>query len=57
VRTGGIIAFHDILSRPESPDIQVDRFWNEIKRSYPTEEILGPHETGRQIGIGIIHVT
>jgi predicted O-methyltransferase YrrM len=57
VRTGGIIAFHDIFSRPDSPDIQVDRFWNEIKRSYPTEEIVGPPETGRQIGIGIIHVT
>lgn len=57
VRTGGIIAFHDIFSRPDSPDIQVDRFWNEIKMSYSTDETVAPPETGRQIGIGIIHVT
>jgi predicted O-methyltransferase YrrM len=57
VRPGGIIAFHDIFPRPDSPDIQVDRFWNEIKRSYSTDEIVAPPETGRQIGIGIVHVT
>jgi predicted O-methyltransferase YrrM len=57
VRAGGLIAFHDICPRPESPDIQVDRFWAEIKTNYQTEEIVAPRGTGRQVGIGIVRVT
>jgi len=57
IRAGGIIALHDIFSRPESPDIQVDRFWNELKLNYKTVEIIAPRDMGRQIGIGIVHVT
>ncbi len=56
VRSGGIIAFHDILPRTDLPDIQVDRFWNEIRASYESEEIIGTEGTGRRIGIGIIRV-
>lgn len=57
VRPGGIIAFHDILPRPDLPDIQVNRLWNEIKGNCSSEEIIGLPGTGRQIGIGVIHVT
>lgn len=57
VRPGGLIAFHDILPRDDSPDIEVDRFWNEIKNQYETREFIGPAGTGRQIGIGLIIVS
>lgn len=38
VRSGGIIALHDILHHPGRPEVQVDRFWNEIKPGYETME-------------------
>jgi predicted O-methyltransferase YrrM len=56
VRPGGIIAFHDILPRSEHPDIQVFRFWQEIKGEYRTKELVGPEGSGKKIGIGIIQV-
>lgn len=56
VRPGGLIGFHDILQRPDQPDIQVDRFWKEIRGAYDTEEIIGPDSSGRKIGIGLIRV-
>jgi predicted O-methyltransferase YrrM len=56
VRPGGLIAFHDILPRPDMPSIQVDRFWQEIKTQYKTRELIGSDESGRQIGIGLLFV-
>ncbi len=56
VRKGGIIALHDILPRTDLPDIQVSRFWNEIKHQYNFVEIIGPEGSGRKIGIGLIYV-
>lgn len=56
VRPGGIIAFHDILPRPDLPSIQINRFWKEVREKYNTGEIIGPDESGRKIGIGLIHV-
>lgn len=56
IRPGGIIGFHDILPRPDLPEIQVDRFWKEIKNKYKSREIIGPDKSGRKIGIGLIHV-
>jgi predicted O-methyltransferase YrrM len=56
VRPGGIIAFHDILPRSEQPDIQVFRFWREIKDLYDTKELIGPEGSGKKVGIGIITV-
>jgi predicted O-methyltransferase YrrM len=51
VRSGGIIAFHDI--KPTTPDnwIQVDKFWNEIKRNYKYLEIISNEETWGGIGV------
>jgi len=57
VRPGGIIALHDISPRPDSPDIEVDRFWRELKGRCQTEEIVAPRDMGRPIGIGIVRVT
>ena len=56
VRPGGVIAFHDILPRPDLPTIQVDRFWNEIREHYESVELIGPPDSGRKIGIGYIRV-
>lgn len=57
VRPGGLIAFHDILPRPDLPDIQVDKFWKEIKDRYETVEFIGTKESGRKvIGIGLLRV-
>ena len=55
VRSGGIIAFHDILEKQPTPNNQVYYFWKEIKKSTNTEEFVKDHnQTG--CGIGIIHV-
>lgn len=56
IRKGGIIGFHDILPRPDLPEIQVDRFWKEVKNKYNSKEIIGPDKSGRKIGIGLIFV-
>ncbi len=56
IRQGGIIGFHDILPRPDLPEIQVDRFWKEIKNKYNSKVIIGPDKSGRKIGIGLIFV-
>jgi len=51
VRSGGMIAFHDI--KPSLPDnwIQVGRFWEEIKTGYKHEEIIDPSVSYGGIGI------
>jgi len=56
VKPGGWIAFHDILPRPDIPDIQVDRLWNELKPKYETIEIIGKEGTGRKVGCGLLQV-
>jgi predicted O-methyltransferase YrrM len=56
VRPGGLIAFHDILPRPDMPSIQVDRFWQEIKGRYRTRDLIGSDASGRKIGIGLLYV-
>ena len=55
VRSGGIIAFHDILEKQPVPDNQVYYFWKEISQSASTEEFVKDYnQTG--FGIGIVHV-
>ena len=55
VRSGGIIAFHDILEKQPIPGNQVFYFWDEIKKSTNTEEFVKDYsQTG--FGIGIIYV-
>jgi len=56
VRPGGLIGFHDILPRPDLPEIQVDRFWKELRDKYDCDELIGSEKSGRKIGIGLIHV-
>lgn len=51
VKSGGVVAFHDI--KPSLPDnwIQVGRFWNEMKDNYPHKEIISNKASWGGIGI------
>lgn len=53
VRSGGMIAFHDIFPQPQDPTVEVHKFWNEIKSLYEYVEIADPVEDYRY-GIGVI---
>lgn len=55
VRSGGIIAFHDIVKRKEIPEIEVWRYWNEIKQNYRYHEFIDSDNINRPIGIGFIY--
>lgn len=56
VRPGGFIAFHDILPRPDLTEIQVHRFWDEVREKHDAHELIGPEGSGRKIGIGLVRV-
>jgi hypothetical protein len=34
VRSGGIVAFHDIITHTRESDCQVEKFWRKIKHHY-----------------------
>jgi len=51
IREGGLIAFHDIVDAPGQRG--VNKFWNELKEKFKTEEIT----TANDRGIGIIWKT
>jgi predicted O-methyltransferase YrrM len=55
VRTGGIVAFHDIAKHPPQAECEVDRFWNEIKLKYRHTEIIKDPLQG-WAGIGVLHI-
>ncbi len=40
VRSGGIVAFHDIVSYRQETECEVEKFWNEIKPRYRHLEIV-----------------
>ena len=55
VRSGGIIAFHDIIEKQYLPGNQVYFFWKRLKEGKVTEEFIdNPEQTG--FGIGIVRV-
>jgi cephalosporin hydroxylase len=56
VKTGGIIALHDIVYREAEPDIRVHQFWNEVKKRYRHEEFIDGSSERRPIGIGILYM-
>jgi predicted O-methyltransferase YrrM len=56
VRTGGMIAFHDIVERASEPEIEVWRFWKEIKQRYPYDEFIESGASRRKIGIGVLYM-
>ena len=40
VRSGGIVAFHDIVTHKRGTECQVEKFWGEIKQHYRHREII-----------------
>lgn len=56
VRPGGIIGFHDIMPRPDVPQIEVDRLWAQLRDRYDTTEFVTPNREGRRIGVGLLRV-
>ena len=40
VRSGGIVAFHDIVTYKQDSECQVEKFWREIKHQYRHREII-----------------
>ena len=55
VRSGGLIALHDISEHKEDTDCQVDKFWSEIKTQYRHQEIVENPKQG-WAGLGILFV-
>jgi predicted O-methyltransferase YrrM len=51
VRKGGVIAFHDIVIHPRGIDCDVDKLWNEIKKSDSRELIGSPNQNWAGIGV------
>ena len=54
VRDGGLIALHDIVAHPGQPDIEVHRYWDEI-RTPDAIELIDPTDPPWG-GIGVLHV-
>ncbi|MDH4228515.1 MAG: class I SAM-dependent methyltransferase [Nitrospirota bacterium] len=50
VRSGGIIAFHDIAERQDQPGNEVQHFWKRLKDRGPVEEFI---QDRNQVGFGI----
>ncbi len=48
VRSGGILAFHDIVTYDQESGCQVAKFWNEIKHHYRHLEIIEDVSEGAQ---------
>jgi predicted O-methyltransferase YrrM len=53
VKKVGIISFHDIAKHPEEWGVGVDKYWNEIKSSYTSQEFIENTEQ-KWAGIGVI---
>jgi predicted O-methyltransferase YrrM len=56
VNKDGLIAFHDIVIHHIYKDVDVIRFWNEIKVKYDHEEIIDDVDQG-MFGIGLLRKT
>jgi predicted O-methyltransferase YrrM len=53
VRSGGIVALHDIVAYKGEEGCQVDKFWNEIKQQHQHQEIIEDPQQG-WAGIGVL---
>jgi cephalosporin hydroxylase len=59
VRSGGAVAFHDVLPNELSAASQVDRYWTELKSRYETREFVDTYDDrgrGQWGGIGVVIV-
>lgn len=55
VRTGGLIAFHDIVAHPPEAKCHVNEFWAEVKQRYRCKEFIESHDQ-QWAGIGLLYV-
>jgi predicted O-methyltransferase YrrM len=55
VKRGGMMAFHDIVKRPEASSCAVSEFWDEVRRGYRHEEIVADPRQ-RWAGIGVLYL-
>lgn len=55
VRSGGLVAFHDIAEHRRELGCEVDKYWNEIKQQYRHREMVENPKQG-WAGIGILFV-
>ena len=55
VRSGGMIAFHDIAPHRQNEDCQGDKFWDDVKQHYQYREIIENPEQG-WAGIGVLFI-
>jgi predicted O-methyltransferase YrrM len=46
VRSGGIVAFHDIVTYDHAVNCEVARFWSEVKQEFKYEEIVETRTPG-----------
>lgn len=53
VRSGGIVALHDIVAYKGNEGCQVEKFWNEIKQQHQHQEIIEDPQQG-WAGIGVL---
>ena len=60
VRSGGIVAFHDILHHPKFPQNEVEKYWNGvIKKAYHVRELVDLDDErgwGQWGGIGVVYI-
>ena len=58
VKAGGFIAFHDTIQRDDHPNIEVWKFWDELKLDpeNETQEFVNTDPEHRTIGIGVLRV-
>jgi cephalosporin hydroxylase len=55
VRSGGIIALHDIVPSPIESGCEVSKFWSEVKTTYRHSEIVESYFQGRR-GVGLLFI-
>jgi hypothetical protein len=46
VRSGGMVAFHDIVTHKQGTPCEVERFWNEVKQRYRYREFVEHPDPG-----------
>jgi hypothetical protein len=49
----GFVALHDVIPNRFDPEIEVHRFWEELKATHDTEELVADYGQGN-LGIGIV---
>lgn len=53
---GAVVVFHDLLTAPNHPEIQVDQLWDQIRRAgYLTQEIVANPDSDWG-GIGVVYL-